>query len=144
MKMRPSACTLLICCSVLWVAPSSSSSPSTVKASPPHSCHSNLTFSSEVISSAEGNGDIHVRSLSPWIWRASTVKNQISSTIWEAECVSSFCVSPNPEQEDGTSLNSVPIYQNILVLQRQGRGGCYRASYRSVAVGCTCVRTKSN
>ncbi|XP_044052219.1 interleukin 17a/f2 [Siniperca chuatsi] len=141
MKLRHGVCTLLVCCSVLWVVCSSSR----VKAPPPPpGCDSMLAFSSEVSSLSEGNGNIHGRSLSPWSWRSSTVKNQIPSTLWEAECSSSFCSSPNPGQTDGHNLNSVPIYQNVLVLKRQDGGRCYTASYRSVAVGCTCVLAKTN
>ncbi|XP_060902138.1 interleukin 17a/f2 [Labrus mixtus] len=139
MKLRRSDCNLLVWCSVLWVV---SSSSSTVKAPAP-ACDSRLTFSSDVSSSAEGNGDIHIRSLSPWSWRSHTEKNRIRSTIFEAECSSSSCINPNSGQMDGHNLNSVPIYQNILVLHRQGRGRCYNASFQSVAVGCTCVWAKT-
>ncbi|XP_041794854.1 interleukin 17a/f2 [Chelmon rostratus] len=142
MELRHGVYTLLACCSVLWVV----SSPSRVRAPPPPpppGCDSTLAFSSAVSSSSEGN--IHRRSLSPWSWRSSTVKNRIPSTLWEAECSSSFCVSPSPGQTDGHNLNSVPVYQNVLVLTRQdGTGRCYNASYRSVAVGCTCVWAKTN
>nr|XP_046254036.1 interleukin 17a/f2 [Scatophagus argus] len=139
MKLRRSVCTLLVCCTALWVISSSSK----VKAPPPV-CDSMLAFSSEVSSSFEGNGNIHRRSLSPWSWRSSTVKNRIPSTLWEAECSSSFCSSPNPGQTDGHNLNSVPVYQNILVLNQQDGKRCYTASYQSVAVGCTCVWARSS
>ncbi|KAL3065067.1 hypothetical protein OYC64_015282 [Pagothenia borchgrevinki] len=133
---------LLVCCSALWVEAASSS---IVKAPPlpplPPSCDSLLAFSSSVSSSSEGNRDIHRRSLSPWIWRTSTDLNRIPSTLWEAECSSSFCLSPN-KQTDRHKLNSVPVLQNVLVLTRRPGGRCYTASYRSVAVGCTCVRAR--
>ncbi|KAL6113693.1 uncharacterized protein ACO6RY_11910 [Pungitius sinensis] len=118
---------LLVCCSAFWVV-----SSSRVQTSPPPRCDSRLAFHSEV-SSSDGNGDIHLRSLSPWSWRTSTKPNQIPSTIWEAECGS--CSGPGA----GRDLNSVPIYQNLLVLTRQEQEHCFTASYRSVAVGCTCV-----
>nr|ALV83411.1 interleukin 17A/F2 [Miichthys miiuy] len=141
--MKLSVCTLLmVCCSELWVF----SSSSMTEAPPPPSpgCDAMLAFSSEVSSSSEGNGNIHRRSLSPWSWRSSTVKDRIPATLWEAECSSSFCSSPNPGQMDEHNLNSVPVYQNVLVLTRQPNGPCYTASYRSVAVGCTCVWAKTN
>ncbi|XP_023268143.1 interleukin-17A-like [Seriola lalandi dorsalis] len=144
MKPRHSVCTLLVCCSALWVVVSSSSR---VKAPPPPppGCDSMLAFSSEVSSLTEGNGNIHTRSLSPWTWRSSTVKNRIPSTLWEAECSSSFCSSPRPGDTDEHGLNSVPVYQNVLVLTRQeGAGRCFTASFQSVAVGCTCVRAKTS
>ncbi|XP_070765546.1 interleukin 17a/f2 [Enoplosus armatus] len=140
MELRRSVCTLLVCCIALWVV----SSSSRVEAPPPPGCDSMLAFSSEVSSSSEGNGNIHSRSLSPWSWRSSTVKNRIPSTLWEAECSFSFCSSPKPGQKGRDNLNSVPIYQNVLVLNRQEGGRCYTASYRSVAVGCTCVWAKTN
>ncbi|XP_026234544.1 interleukin 17a/f2 [Anabas testudineus] len=139
--MKLDICTLLVCCSVLWV--DFSSSTDTDPPPPPH-CDSRLALSSEVTSSSEGNGNIHSRSLSPWSWRSSTVRNRIPSTLWEAECSSSFCTSPNPGHRDGQNLNSVPIYQSILVLNRQPGGHCYTASYQSVAVGCTCVSARVN
>ncbi|XP_038557975.1 interleukin 17a/f2 [Micropterus salmoides] len=137
MKPRHSACNLLVFCSVLWVVSSS------VNASPP-GCDSTLAFSSDVASSSEGNGNIHSRSLSPWSWRSSTVKNRIPATLWEAECSNSFCSSPNPGQPNKYNMNSVPIYQNVLVLNQQRGVHCYTASYLSVAVGCTCVVAKTN
>ncbi|XP_047437249.1 interleukin 17a/f2 [Mugil cephalus] len=127
---------LLVCCSALWVVSSK------VKAPPP-GCDSMLAFSTEVPSLSEGNGKIHKRSLSPWTWKSTTVKDRIPSTIWEAECSSNFCSAPNLQDSDKLNLNSVPVYQNILVLTRDQGGRCYTASYRSVAVGCTCVWAKT-
>ncbi|XP_069572092.1 interleukin 17a/f2 [Brachyistius frenatus] len=126
--------TLLVCCSALWVV-----SSSMVKPTPPPRCNSTLMLSSNVSSLSGGNGDIHRRSLSPWRWRSSTVTDRIPTTLWEAECSSSFCSNPNPRKSDRLDLNSVPIYQNVLILSQRDGGGCYTASYQSVAVGCTCV-----
>lgn len=67
------------------------------------------------------------------------MRDRIPSTLWEAECSSSFCSSPNPGFRHGHDLNSVPVYQSVLVLNRYQGGNCYTASYQSVAVGCTCV-----
>ncbi|XP_076595352.1 interleukin 17a/f2 [Chaetodon auriga] len=142
MELRHSVCTLLACCSVLWVVSSSSRVKAPPPPPPPPGCDSMLAFSSEVSSSSEEN--IHSGSLSQWNWRSTTVRNRIPSTIWEAECSSSFCSSPSPGQTDRHSLNSVPVYQNVLVLTRQDGRRCYNASYQSVAVGCTCVWAKTN
>nr|QRW33322.1 Interleckin-17A/F2 [Lateolabrax maculatus] len=142
MKLTHSGHTLLVCCSVFWVVSSSSSSK--IKPPPPPGCDTMLALSSGVSSLSDGNGNIHSRSLSPWSWRSTTVKNRIPSTLWEAECTNSFCSSPKPGLTDRHNLNSVPVYQNILVLDRQDGGRCYTASYRSVAVGCTCVWAKVN
>ncbi|KAM8893499.1 interleukin 17a/f2 [Spinachia spinachia] len=132
MEPKHTVGALLVCCSALWVV-----SSSMVEASPPR-CDSRLGFPTEV-SSSDGNGDIHLRSLSPWSWGPSPATHQIPSTIWEAKCSSSSCSGPGA----GRDLNSVPIYQNLLVLTRQEREHCFTASYRSVAVGCTCVRART-
>ncbi|XP_014890981.1 interleukin 17a/f2 isoform X2 [Poecilia latipinna] len=128
--LRRAADTLLVLCSALWVI--SGQLP----------CDSMLVFSSDV-PLAEGNGNVHQRSLSPWSWRSSTVKNRIPSTIWEASCSTKFCSGPKPGQEEEHNWNSVPIHQNILVLTRMEGSRCYNASYLSVAVGCTCVRAST-
>lgn len=77
-------------------------------------------------------------------FRTSTNPNQIPSTIWEAECTGHFCSALSPGQPDAYRLNSVPIRQTVLVLTRNNRSPCYTATYRSVAVGCTCVRAVVN
>lgn len=77
-------------------------------------------------------------------FRTSTNPNQIPSTIWEAECTGHFCSVLSPGQPDAYRLNSVPIRQTVLVLTRNNGSRCYTATYRSVAVGCTCVRAVVN
>ncbi|MED6254573.1 hypothetical protein ATANTOWER_029576 [Ataeniobius toweri] len=124
---------LLVFCSALWVTCSG-------KRVLPPSCNSTLVFSTEISSLSEGSWNINLKSLSPWTWRTTTVQNQIPSTIWEANCSSEFCSPLKPGQLGHHILNSVPIYQNILVLTRMEGSHCYTASYRSVAVGCTCIR----
>ncbi|XP_068446727.1 interleukin 17a/f2 [Clinocottus analis] len=138
MKLRGNAELQLVCCSVLWVVVSSSPGV-TAPPPPPPRCSSTLTFSSEVASYSEGNGNINLRSLSPWTWRSSTSSTRIPSTLWEAECSGGSCSG----LDGGLDLISVPIYQNILVLTRRARGRCFVASYRSVAVGCTCARAQT-
>lgn len=76
-------------------------------------------------------------------FRSSTDPNQIPSTIWEAECTSDSCSALWPGQPDAHRLNSVPIWQAILVLIRNNGSRFYTATYRSVAVGCTCVRART-
>uniref|UniRef100_A0A668A109 Interleukin-17A-like n=1 Tax=Myripristis murdjan TaxID=586833 RepID=A0A668A109_9TELE len=124
-----------VLCSALWVL-----SWARERAPPLSSgCDSMMSFSPPpVSSSSEGNGNIHVRSLSPWTWKPSTVKNRIPSTIWEAECSSAHCSGLAPGQPDEPGLNAVPIQQSVLVLSRRP-SGCYIASYLTVSVGCTCV-----
>ncbi|XP_053176083.1 interleukin 17a/f2 [Scomber japonicus] len=140
MKLRHSVCSLLlVCCSVLWVAFSSE-----VKVSPPPGCGLILQLSSAASSLSKGNGNIHSRSLSPWNWKSSTVKDRIPTTLWEAKCSKSFCSGARQGQPNRHDLNSVPIYQNVLVLNRQENGSCYTTAYQTVAVGCTCVWAQTN
>uniref|UniRef100_A0A8C7UA24 Interleukin 17A n=1 Tax=Oncorhynchus mykiss TaxID=8022 RepID=A0A8C7UA24_ONCMY len=89
---------------------------------------------------SEGNGNIHTRSLSPWTWKSTTVENRIPQTMWEAECSSMYCVYPtNRSQYMRYRQNSVPIYQQVVVLYTSATRKCYSASFLSVAVGCTCA-----
>nr|XP_046163841.1 interleukin-17A-like [Oncorhynchus gorbuscha] len=89
---------------------------------------------------SEGNGNIHTRSLSPWTWKSTTVENRIPQTMWEAECSSMYCVYPtNSSQYMRYGQNSVPIYQQVVVLYTAATRKCYSASFLSVAVGCTCA-----
>ncbi|XP_068176657.1 interleukin 17a/f2, partial [Antennarius striatus] len=129
-----------VCCNALWVV-----SSSRVKAPPPPGCDSVMVIpspsSSSPFSSTNGSTDVHSRSLSPWKWSSTTVKNRIPATIWEAECSSTGCSAHSPT--DGRRLSSVPVYQEVLVLQRLDRKSCYRTRYRSVAVGCTCIWTRT-
>ncbi|KAM3625322.1 uncharacterized protein V6R79_010228 [Siganus canaliculatus] len=73
--------------------------------------------------------------------KSSTDKNRIPSTLWEAECSSSSCSGSGSGSAEDQNLNSVPIHQSILVLTRVNRTHCYSASFQTVAVGCTCIRT---
>ncbi|CAB1448827.1 unnamed protein product [Pleuronectes platessa] len=139
MRLRRSVGELLVCCTALWVVVSSSSSSSGVKATPPPGCDSMLSFSSEVSSFSVGRTNVNRRSLSPWKWRSSTVKTRVPSTLWEAECIDTFCSGLDKHR-----LMSVPVYQSVLVLNRQQGALCYTASYQSVAVGCTCVWAKTS
>ncbi|XP_020557054.1 interleukin-17A/F-2 isoform X1 [Oryzias latipes] len=134
-----SICILMvICCSLRF------SSCSDEGVLHPPDCNVTLQFSSEIFSLSRGNGNIHQRSMSPWRWRSTTVRHRIPSTLWEAECDSIFCSNPTSGQPKDYSLNSVPIYQNILVLNHVKGSHCYTASYHLVAVGCTCVWARSN
>ncbi|XP_060923592.1 interleukin 17a/f2 [Limanda limanda] len=139
MKLRRSVGELLVCCTALWVVVSSSSSPTGTEAPPPPGCDSMLSFSSEVSSFSGGQSNVNRRSLSPWKWSSSTVKDRIPSTVWEAECLDAFCSGLDEHR-----LMSVPVYQSVLVLSRQQGARCYTASYLSVAVGCTCVWAQTN
>ncbi|XP_053721664.1 interleukin 17a/f2 [Synchiropus splendidus] len=128
MKSMANICKLLVFCSLTWVVSSTTTLP------PPPECNATLSISPGGSFRVKGVGDGHLQSLSPWTWRQSTVTHRIPATIWEAQCSSSNCLI------DG--LNSVPIYQNVLVLSLNSDRTCYKATYQSVAVGCTCVQVR--
>ncbi|XP_010876987.2 interleukin 17a/f2 [Esox lucius] len=117
---------------------------SDVKAGTKERCKDTLTIPSDYNSPPEeeskGNGNIHTHSLSSWTWKTTRMENRIPETIWEAVCSSMYCVYPtNSSQGVGYRQNSVPIYQQILVLHTSATSKCYRASFLNVAVGCTCI-----
>uniref|UniRef100_A0A4W4FRY2 Uncharacterized protein n=1 Tax=Electrophorus electricus TaxID=8005 RepID=A0A4W4FRY2_ELEEL len=86
----------------------------------------------------EGNGNINNRSLSPWNWIPNSSFHRIPEVIFEAECKTDYCNYPISNQK--TELNSVPIYQDILVLkQDQANRNCFTASFQRVIISCTCV-----
>ncbi|XP_036398080.1 interleukin 17a/f2 [Megalops cyprinoides] len=95
----------------------------------------------------EGNGNIHNRSLSAWTWRVNYEENRIPKSISEAVCNFSYCTDPKSDPDKAElhdKLNSVPIHQEVLVLNLNKTLNCYQASYISVTVGCTCVRAKTS
>ncbi|NWH58637.1 IL17F protein, partial [Geococcyx californianus] len=83
--------------------------------------------------------DVSSRSLSPWDYRIDEDHNRFPQVIANAKCRHARCVNSNGQLDH--SLNSVPINQEILVLQRE-RKGChqsYRLEKKIITVGCTCV-----
>ncbi|KAL4623857.1 interleukin-17A-like [Arapaima gigas] len=90
-----------------------------------------------------GNRNIHNRSLSAWTWTMNHEENRIPKTIAEAVCNFTYCINlrkPNAIELDDQLL-SMPIHQNVLVLNLVKPQNCYQASLISVAVGCTCVKS---
>ncbi|NXB58699.1 IL17F protein, partial [Struthidea cinerea] len=83
--------------------------------------------------------DVRNRSLAPWDYSLDEDPNRFPRVIADARCRLSGCVSPLGQEDH--SLNSVPIKQEILVLQREQRGclPSYRLEKRVITVGCTCV-----
>ncbi|NWI76578.1 IL17F protein, partial [Dryoscopus gambensis] len=83
--------------------------------------------------------DVRNRSLAPWDYSLDVDPNRFPRVIADARCRLSGCVSPLGQEDH--SLNSVPIKQEILVLQREQRGcvPSYRLQKRVITVGCTCV-----
>ncbi|XP_065443364.1 interleukin-17F-like [Chrysemys picta bellii] len=66
--------------------------------------------------------------------------NRFPQVIAQAKCRHYSCVDSTGQQD--YSMNSIPIQQEILVLQRERRGcqHTYRLEKQLVTVGCTCAR----
>nr|XP_055029213.1 interleukin 17a/f2 [Misgurnus anguillicaudatus] len=109
-------------------------------------CETSLTISTDFQAMAEnidGNGNIHNRSLSPWTWIPKFSSNRIPQVIFEAQCNTEYCKYPNSDVDE--RLNSVPVYQERLVLIQDTQDRkCFRATFESVIVGCTCVWAKTS
>ncbi|XP_066498914.1 interleukin 17a/f2 [Hoplias malabaricus] len=140
MKIYSFTQTVMVCVwLLLWSVTHSKSSQRicTTKLRIPRDFH---TLETE---SLGGNGNINNRSLSAWSWTPHTSSHRIPGVIFEAECRTQFCSDPNNQQQ--TELNSVPIYHDTLVLQQDEHDhSCFTASFQRVAVGCTCVWAKSS
>ncbi|TRY75954.1 hypothetical protein DNTS_033508 [Danionella cerebrum] len=95
-------------------------------------------FSSSTSDEGEGNGNIHRLSLSPWTSIPTFSPNRIPKDIFKAQCNSEYCIFPNEY------LNSMPIYQDILVLKKEPGHRCFRTTFERVPVGCTCIRAKAS
>ncbi|KAL2098561.1 hypothetical protein ACEWY4_005041 [Coilia grayii] len=81
-------------------------------------------------------------SLSPWQYRFSHDENLIPSHIAEAHCMYTGCLTQ--DREENLELMSKPIHHQILVLRKvpdEKEGGyALKLEYKTIAVGCTCVR----
>ncbi|KAM5297465.1 interleukin-17C [Glossophaga mutica] len=93
--------------------------------------------------------DIHQRSISPWRYRVDTDENRYPQKLAFAECLCRGCISTRTGRETA-ALNSVPLYQSLLVLRRQPCSrdatgvpmpGAFEFHVESIQVpiGCTCV-----
>ncbi|XP_006194774.2 interleukin-17F [Camelus ferus] len=83
--------------------------------------------------------DFQNRSSSPWDYNITRDPNRFPSEIAEAQCRHAGCI--NAEGQEDSSMNSVPIQQEFLVLRREPQGctRSFRLEKVRVAVGCTCV-----
>ncbi|KAG1973142.1 interleukin 17a/f2 [Pimephales promelas] len=116
------------------------------KQKPKQVCDTDLTISDDFYGSPSedmvGNGNIHNNSLSAWTWIPKISHNRIPQVIFEAQCKSEYCTFPTGVDE---RLNSVPIYQDIMVLKKDSKDKkCFRATFERVIVGCTCVWAKTS
>ncbi|XP_077015543.1 interleukin-17F, partial [Tamandua tetradactyla] len=83
--------------------------------------------------------DFQNRSTSPWDYNITWDPHRFPSEIAEARCRHTGCI--NAQGQEDSSMNSVPIQQEFLVLRREPRG-CSRSFQLEkvrVTVGCTCV-----
>ncbi|XP_070275211.1 interleukin-17F [Myotis yumanensis] len=83
--------------------------------------------------------DLQNRSSSPWDYNITRDPHRFPSEIAEAQCRHLGCI--NAEGKEDSSLNSVPIEQEVLVLRREPQGctRSFRLEKIKVTVGCTCV-----
>ncbi|KAM5256481.1 interleukin-17F [Ctenodactylus gundi] len=79
------------------------------------------------------------RSTSPWDYNVTRDPHRFPTEITEARCRHEGCI--NAQGQEDSSMNSVAIQQEILVLRREPQGCPYsfRLEKMRVTVGCTCV-----
>ncbi|XP_036104614.1 interleukin-17F [Molossus molossus] len=83
--------------------------------------------------------DFQNRSSSPWDYNITRDPHRFPSEIAEAQCRHAGCI--NAEGKEDSSMNSIPIQQEFLVLRREPQG-CSQSFWLEkvrVTVGCTCV-----
>ncbi|XP_019514280.1 PREDICTED: interleukin-17F [Hipposideros armiger] len=83
--------------------------------------------------------DFQNRSNSPWDYNITRDPHRFPSEIAEAQCRFSGCV--NAEGKEDSSMNSVPIQQEFLILRREAQGcsHSFQLEKMRVTVGCTCA-----
>ncbi|XP_034974673.2 interleukin-17C [Zootoca vivipara] len=91
------------------------------------------------------NREIHERSISPWTYRIDEDEDRYPRKLSIAECLCKGCIDVKTGQEV-TSLNSVPVFQNMMVLRRkpcqhndEAAGFTFEVKYIDVPVACACV-----
>nr|XP_056718370.1 interleukin-17C [Euleptes europaea] len=104
------------------------------------------------------HSSIHQRSISPWSHRIDEDENRYPQKLSFAYCLCKGCINASTGLET-TALNSVPVYQEMMVLRRKP---CPRShveatpapthpaaftlvvDYVKVPVACACVLPQSN
>ncbi|KAM9074921.1 interleukin-17F isoform 3-T3 [Megaptera novaeangliae] len=83
--------------------------------------------------------DFQNRSSSPWDYNITRDPHRFPSEIAEARCRHTGCIDAQGKED--SSMNSVPIQQEFLVLRRESQGcsRSFRLEKVRVTVGCTCV-----
>uniref|UniRef100_A0A8D2LEV5 Interleukin-17C n=1 Tax=Varanus komodoensis TaxID=61221 RepID=A0A8D2LEV5_VARKO len=96
------------------------------------------------------NKEVNERSISPWRYRIDEDENRYPRKLAFAECLCEGCVDVKTGRET-TSLNSVPIIQSMMVLQRkpcqhngEAAGFTFEVQYLDVPVACACVLPRSS
>ncbi|XP_067853695.1 interleukin-17C [Heptranchias perlo] len=92
--------------------------------------------------------DFSHRSISPWNYRIDEDENRIPRKLAFAQCLCDGCIDVETGEET-LSLNSVPLEQTMMVIQRhschgQPRRYSLELKYIKVPVGCTCVLPNSS
>ncbi|XP_072322878.1 interleukin-17C [Scyliorhinus torazame] len=92
--------------------------------------------------------DYSHRSISPWQYRIDHDENRYPPKLAFAHCLCDGCIDAETGEET-LSLNSVPLEQTMLVLQRQtcpGHPGWYSFNlmYIKVPIACTCVLPRNS
>ncbi|XP_016390869.1 interleukin-17F-like [Sinocyclocheilus rhinocerous] len=99
-----------------------------------------LILDPEFKSPANPNLPINNDSISPWTYTFMHDESLYPSNIAVAKCSLTGCLIDGTEDQD---YQSKPIYTQIIVL-RKIRGDKHnyslRLEYKTIAVGCTCVR----
>ncbi|XP_060788950.1 interleukin 17a/f1 [Neoarius graeffei] len=96
---------------------------------------------SEIKSTSHSIRPIQNNSISPWEYVSTTDSNRIPSHIDEARCLLTGCFNSNGVET--LELESRPIFRQIPVLHRvhgNDRNYYFRLEYKTISVGCTCIR----
>ncbi|XP_077095130.1 interleukin 17a/f1 [Siphateles boraxobius] len=87
---------------------------------------------------------INNESISPWTYTFTRDENLYPSSIAEAKCSLTGClIENNSKWIEVQDYQSKPIYTQIMVLRRIGgekHNYSFRLEYKTIAVGCTCIR----
>ncbi|XP_077346467.1 interleukin-17F-like [Lithobates pipiens] len=90
--------------------------------------------------------NVNERSLSPWNYTRQTSRSRMGCIMFpweisEAKCLLERCL--DADNNVINSLNSVPIYQEILVVRFQERSKTIKLEPKIIPVACTCIKSKT-
>ncbi|XP_054856251.1 interleukin-17C [Eublepharis macularius] len=93
---------------------------------------------------------IHERSISPWSYEVNVDEDRYPRRLAFAHCLCKGCIDVKTGRET-TSLNSVRVFQEMMVLRRkpckhnaEAAGFTLEVEYIKVPVACTCVLPQSS